>query len=159
MIGIADISMFVGLQAAQHARWGISEIGVFNAYSKEESQRRVKMCESELDDIYREFKDIQSAFLRAHSTYRMQQYMHGQGKEDNDRKKELEIRVDALKNRIAQLKDTATKWRFDIPCFDIETKLKEFQSRIMGAVDTPMQRNIHNAPSLTGLSVFNNPSK
>jgi DNA repair exonuclease SbcCD ATPase subunit len=156
--GIADISTFEVLQAAQHTKFGLPDVGVFNDYTGEEKQERIRWCENAIQDLRQRVIEFRDAFLKAHNRYGD---VHGKYEDYKAFQHEAEIRIDAFKNRIEQIKDNDPEGRFAVPCFAIEQKLNEFNSQINMAVDSQTSlpippQSLKNAQSV--FSAFNKPS-
>jgi len=130
----------------------------YNAFSEEEIQRRVALCDERIAEAKQEAKEIQFELLKAHSQYRFPQYLVERGRDDAFRKLELKDRIDALEKRKIQIQKTDPDGRFGRVCFDIETKLNEFRTRLASDFSdkpTPPYTSLHQSPMLSGMEVFN----
>ena len=131
----ADISVFESIQATQNAKFGITDpMAVFNAYSEEEIQQRIKQCEAEINGLQQELKQKQSAALQAHNRYK---FSAEEFQDYREYKLEVQDKIAAFENRIAQLKNNDPEGRFADQCFAIETKLKEFKAQTGLPIDKP----------------------
>ena len=149
---LADISVFEGLQTVQNAKFGLSNLSVFNDYSEQEKQQRIEWCENAIQELQQEVKNVQHTVLQARNRYN---FSFGQWNDYQDFQQEVQTKIDAFENRIKQIKNKDPEGQFTIPCFEIEQKLNEFKSQLKLDVDTPT----HVKPMLPGglsnsLSIF-----